>query len=61
MNVDEQFLEEKVPSLSKWNENDPKALSDVITELINLYKLHQVRKCIYFPVFTLLISNELYF
>ncbi|KAJ8732644.1 hypothetical protein PYW07_015243 [Mythimna separata] len=44
MNVNEHFLEEKVPSLSKWNENDPKALSDVISELINLYKLHQIKK-----------------
>lgn len=44
MNVDEQFFEEKVPSLAKWNENDPKALSNVISELINLYKLHQVKK-----------------
>lgn len=44
MNVDEIFLEEKVPSLSKWNENDPKALSDVISELISLYKLHQIKK-----------------
>lgn len=42
--VEEQFLEEKVPSLSKWDENDPKALSDVISELISLYKLHQVCK-----------------
>lgn len=47
MNVDEQFLEEKVPSLAKWNENDPRALSDVISELINLYKLHQVRTLFY--------------
>ncbi|XP_047020124.1 BRISC and BRCA1-A complex member 2-like [Helicoverpa zea] len=44
MNVDEQFLEEKVPSLAKWNENDPKALSDVISELINVYKLYQIKK-----------------
>ncbi|CAB3243778.1 unnamed protein product [Arctia plantaginis] len=44
MNVDENLFEEKVPSLSKWNENDPKALSNVLSELISLYKLHQVKK-----------------
>ncbi|CAD0198366.1 unnamed protein product [Chrysodeixis includens] len=44
MNIEENFLEEKVPSLVKWNENDPKALSDVLSELINLYKLHQIKK-----------------
>ena len=43
MNVEEEILEEKLPSLSKWNENDPKALSNVISEMINLYKIHQVR------------------
>lgn len=40
--VDENFLEEKVPSLAKWNEADPKSLSGVISELVNLYKCHQV-------------------
>ncbi|KAJ2938218.1 hypothetical protein O0L34_g17554 [Tuta absoluta] len=43
-NIDEEFLEQKLPSLSKWNENDPKALTDVISELINLYKSHQIQK-----------------
>lgn len=43
MNVDELYFEEKVPSLAKWDEHDPKALSNVISELLNLYKLHQVR------------------
>ncbi|XP_049866149.1 BRISC and BRCA1-A complex member 2-like [Pectinophora gossypiella] len=43
-NIDEEFLEQKLPSLSKWNENDPKALSDVISELISLYKIHQIKK-----------------
>ncbi|XP_063378864.1 BRISC and BRCA1-A complex member 2-like [Cydia fagiglandana] len=43
-NLDEDFLEDKVPSLAKWNENDPKALSGVISELLNLYKIHQIRK-----------------
>lgn len=56
MNVDETFLEEKVPSLSKWNENDPKALSDVISELISLYKHHQVRE-ISFNTFALVINT----
>lgn len=42
MNIDENVLEERVPSLAKWNENDPKALSNVLSELINLYKLYQV-------------------
>ncbi|XP_004926449.1 BRISC and BRCA1-A complex member 2-like [Bombyx mandarina] len=41
---DENFLEEKVPSLAKWNESDPRALSNVIFELVNLYKSHQIRK-----------------
>lgn len=40
--IDEDFLELKLPSLSKWNENDPKALSEVVSELVNLYKSHQV-------------------
>lgn len=43
-NVDADFLEKKVQSLSNWKENDPKALSNVINELINLYKFHQVKK-----------------
>lgn len=42
--IEANFLEEKVPSLFKWNENDPKALSDVLSELISLYKLHHVNK-----------------
>lgn len=41
-NIDEEYLENKVPSLAKWNENDPKSLSNVIAELIELYKIHQV-------------------
>ncbi|KAJ0179975.1 hypothetical protein K1T71_004566 [Dendrolimus kikuchii] len=44
LNVDAEFLEENVQSLSKWNESDPKALSNVITELTSLYKNHQVKK-----------------
>ncbi|KAL0840478.1 hypothetical protein ABMA28_015724 [Loxostege sticticalis] len=43
-NVDEEFLENMLPSLSNWNESDPKALSDVISEMINLYKIHQIKK-----------------
>lgn len=41
-NIDEDFLDNMVPSLTKWNESDPKALSDVVSELITLYKTHQV-------------------
>lgn len=41
-NLDEDFLEEKIPSLLKWNENDPTALSGVISEMLSLYKIHQV-------------------
>lgn len=31
-----------VPSLAKWNENNPKALSEVVAELVEVYKSHQV-------------------
>lgn len=44
MAVDDKFLEENLPSLVKWNENDPKALRNVISELVKLYKHHQVKK-----------------
>lgn len=51
--VEANFLEEKIPSLYKWNENDPKALSDVLSELISLYKLHHVNKIyLYFKLST---------
>ncbi|XP_026751461.1 BRISC and BRCA1-A complex member 2-like [Galleria mellonella] len=43
-NVNEEFLEEKLPSLCSWNENDPKALSCVLSELVSLYKNHQIKK-----------------
>ncbi|KAG6464809.1 hypothetical protein O3G_MSEX014739 [Manduca sexta] len=43
-NIDDEFLESKVPSLAKWNECDPRALSNVVSELVNLYKIHQVKK-----------------
>ncbi|KAI8428604.1 hypothetical protein MSG28_007342 [Choristoneura fumiferana] len=43
-NLDEDFLEEKIPSLLKWNENDPTSLSGVISEMLGLYKIHQIRK-----------------
>ncbi|XP_050342661.1 BRISC and BRCA1-A complex member 2-like [Nymphalis io] len=43
-NADEEFLANGVPSLTKWNANDPKSLSDVISELINMYKIYQVKK-----------------
>lgn len=41
-NADESFLLTNVPSLSNWNGNDPKALGNVITELVKLYKAYQV-------------------
>lgn len=37
-----EFLEEHVPSLLNWNHENPKALLQVIEELLNLYKKHQV-------------------
>ncbi|CAG5039887.1 unnamed protein product [Parnassius apollo] len=43
-NTDNEFLTKNVPSLSNWNASDPKALGDVINELIRLYKSHQVKK-----------------
>ncbi|KAL4708397.1 hypothetical protein ACJJTC_019633 [Scirpophaga incertulas] len=43
-NIEEELIEYKLPSLTKWNENDPKALCDVISELVNLYKMHQIKK-----------------
>ncbi|CAK1553561.1 unnamed protein product [Leptosia nina] len=42
--ADEEFLNKKVPSLCQWNSSDPKALCGAISELINLYKIHQVKK-----------------
>lgn len=36
------FLEENVPSLASWNSRDPKALLNVIAELLALYRKHQV-------------------
>ncbi|XP_053602268.1 BRISC and BRCA1-A complex member 2-like isoform X2 [Plodia interpunctella] len=42
--VDEDLLEEKLGSLAKWNENDPEALSKVISELVTLYRNHQIKK-----------------
>lgn len=47
-NVDEDFIESRLPSLSKWNDSDPRALSDVVSELISLYKIHQVNCCDYY-------------
>ncbi|CAG9785155.1 unnamed protein product [Diatraea saccharalis] len=43
-NINEEIVEISLPSLSKWNENNPKALSDVISELVQLYKSHQISK-----------------
>ncbi|CAH2992111.1 unnamed protein product [Chilo suppressalis] len=43
-NCDVEIIEQRLPSLSKWNESNPKALSDVISELIHLYKIHQINK-----------------
>lgn len=42
INADEEFLANGVPSLTNWDANDPKSLSDVISQLINMYKIHQV-------------------
>ncbi|KOB67916.1 BRCA1-A complex subunit BRE [Operophtera brumata] len=42
--IDEDFLDNMVPSLAKWNENNPKALSEVVAELVEVYKTHQVKK-----------------
>nr|CAD7198530.1 unnamed protein product [Timema douglasi] len=39
---DVAILEKYVPSLAKWDSQDPKALMNVITELLYLYKKHQV-------------------
>ncbi|CAH2075198.1 unnamed protein product, partial [Iphiclides podalirius] len=43
-NPDENFFLQNVPSLTNWNGNDPKALGDVITEFVKLYKTHQIKK-----------------
>ncbi|CAH2107473.1 unnamed protein product [Euphydryas editha] len=43
-NADEELLTKGVPSLSKWNASDPKSLSEVIYELVNMYKIYQVKK-----------------
>ncbi|XP_013188300.1 BRISC and BRCA1-A complex member 2 [Amyelois transitella] len=43
-NVDEGFLEEKLGSLAEWDENDPEALSKVISELVSLYRAHHIKK-----------------
>lgn len=40
--VDENEIEAKVPSLANWKETDPRMLSNVLTELVGLYKTHQV-------------------
>ncbi|CAH0727873.1 unnamed protein product, partial [Brenthis ino] len=44
INADEESLARGVPSLTEWNSNDPKSLSDVISQLINMYKIHQIKK-----------------
>ncbi|XP_066993310.1 BRISC and BRCA1-A complex member 2 isoform X3 [Anabrus simplex] len=36
------ILEENVPSLAKWDAEDPKSLLHVISELLALYRKHQV-------------------
>lgn len=41
-NADEDLLTKGVPSLTKWNANDPRSLSELIYELVNMYKTHQV-------------------
>ncbi|XP_039748707.1 BRISC and BRCA1-A complex member 2-like isoform X2 [Pararge aegeria] len=43
-NADEEFLVTGVPSLAKWNSNNPQSLGEVISELVAMYKIHQVKK-----------------
>ncbi|XP_072941072.1 BRISC and BRCA1-A complex member 2-like [Epargyreus clarus] len=43
-NADDECILQHIPSLLKWDANDPKSLSHVISEMINLYKLHQIKK-----------------
>lgn len=48
-NADEELLVQGAPSLAKWNPSNPQSLSEVISELVKLYKIHQVNKsCIVF-------------
>ncbi|CAG9560341.1 unnamed protein product [Danaus chrysippus] len=42
--ANEDYLTKSVPSLTNWDANNPKSLGDVLSELITLYKIHQVRK-----------------
>lgn len=49
-NVDATSIEKHIPSLAKWNDDDPKALSNVIRELIALYKEHQVGRTLRFYI-----------
>lgn len=39
---DIEFLEEALPSLATWNVRDPRALLNVILELLEIYRKHQV-------------------
>lgn len=41
-NDDEDILEKQLPSLAHWDEHNPTSLSNVLSEMINLYKIHQV-------------------
>lgn len=50
-NVDSACVEKHVPSLANWNDDDPKALSNVIQELIALYREHQVGRTFIFQIF----------
>ncbi|VVC92856.1 unnamed protein product [Leptidea sinapis] len=43
-NANEDILVKELPSLCNWNASDPKALCDVISELIKLYKTYQMQK-----------------
>ncbi|XP_023950900.1 BRISC and BRCA1-A complex member 2 [Bicyclus anynana] len=43
-NADEEILVNGVPSLAKWNSSNPKSLGEVISELVAMYKIHQVKK-----------------
>lgn len=58
--IDEDFLDNMVPSLAKWNENNPKALSEVVAELVEVYKTHQV--CIFLNIhkYNLVFSRSIF-
>ncbi|GBP42012.1 hypothetical protein EVAR_95011_1 [Eumeta japonica] len=42
--INDDFVETHLPSLAYWEKNNPKALVKVVSELINVYKMHQIKK-----------------